>query len=216
MMSCKQGMFLKRKYTAGLYVSKSKTLYLKEIHGQNLNDNVTSLALVAKNTPHESLTDTITLNSGKRIPCKVKTITNKRIAYFDNKGGPTSPNKSMANRKIKRIEFNGAQKEYFTEINPNGNPLIQTGLIDTDERKNGLSIFGSIFTMVFGIILIFVTPPIGMLVLAFSTGMLAAVCSAPTSSSTYKGFNSVGKFLGLLYLTSLVVSLFALAFATGL
>jgi hypothetical protein len=216
MMSCKQGTFLKRKYTSGIYVSKSKPLHLKDIFEQKTSTNVDQLAIVAKNTLHEPLTDTIIMNTGKRIPCKVRTITNKRITYTDNVVGPLGPNKSIVSRKIRRIDFNGFQKEYFSEINPNGNPLIQTGLIDSGERKNGLSIFGSVLTMLFGMILVVAAPAIGILVLAFSIGMLVAVCAAPTSSDTYKGFNGFGKFLGILYLTALIVSFFALVFAAGL
>jgi hypothetical protein len=210
LISCKQNSFLNRRYTDGSYHSNSKTLHLKDIHSQKASETERSETMVEKKVPYEPLTDTIILNNGKRIPCKVKQIDRNRITYIDNAEGYWGSEKFVTNKNAKRIDFKGNQKEYFTEEDPSGNPLLQYGLFEINARKNGMAIFGAVVTLTTGMFLLAASIPVALIVITLGLFTLINVTSAPTNSGKYKGFNAFGKFMGFVTLFALLLLLIIL------
>ncbi len=201
-VSCKQSLFLKRKYTDGFFFSKGTTVQLKNIHSQKMKNDGGAIAMSIVSKPNLPPADTIFTTSGKRIPCKVKAITQKIIVYSEE----PDYSKDIRTYKVASIHFNGRQREYLTERNEDANPLLQYGIFDQNSsnakpRKAGLAIFGYVPMLITGVVLLASVPLLGGLFTLLSLSLLIVVSVADTSSDGYKTARAIGRFLGILYIT---------------
>lgn len=217
-VSCKQSIFLKRKYTDGFFFSKTGAPHLKEIHqaqSKNIVPAFSEQADVVIVRP-EPLTDTIILNSGRKVPCKVKTIERKKITYTDGISGPAGSNKIMMSKKVARIHFKEGQKEYFTQHDPKGNPILQFDFIRTGKPpRSGLAFLGYILIMLTSFGLVVASIFIGLLFLALSLVALVWLSSSNYETVGFKIVRGFGKFIGILFIAAvaalLLIILIALA-----
>lgn len=215
LVSCKQSIFLQRKYTAGLYFSKTGAIQLKEIHQTKTNNaDITVSVQTAITTITEPLTDTIILNSGKKVPCIVKTIQRKVITYTDNEPGPAGEKKFVKNKKVARIHFNDGKKEYITQPNQSGNPLLQFDFIrHSKQPRTGMAIFGYIQLLLTGFGLIIASVFIGLLFITFALTSLIVISSINYESLVFKMLLGIGKFFGVLFFVTLSIIILALFIA---
>ncbi len=214
-VSCKQGIFLKRKYTDGFYFSKAGSVHLKEIHQAKTNNTSVTFSKEIQNIkPLEPLTDTIILTSGKKLPCKVKVIQRKSITYTDGRSGPTGPNKIIKNKKVARIHFKEGQKEYFTQYHSNANPILQFDHIRTRPLPGvGMAFFGYVLIVITGLSLVVAQVFFGFFFLLLAFAALIILSSPNYESLAYKITRGFGKFIGILFLAGLGTLLLILIIA---
>ncbi len=216
-VSCKQSIFLNRKYTDGFYFSKTGSVDVKKTHKVKTKNTASTFSEQADvvMVKSEPLTDTIILNSGRKVPCKVKTVERKKITYTDGQPGPTGTNnKIMRNKNIARIHFNGGQKEYFKQYHSNGNPILQFDFIRTGKPpRSGLAVFGYILIMLTSFGLVVASVFIGLFFLALSIAALVLMSAGNYEALGFKIVRGFGKFIGILFLASLAALLLILIIA---
>ncbi|MBK6523493.1 MAG: hypothetical protein IPG08_14900 [Sphingobacteriaceae bacterium] len=149
-VSCKQSIFLNRKYTDGFYFSKTGSVDVKKTHKVKTKNTASTFSdkadvVMVKSEP---LTDTIILNSGRKVTCKVKTVERKKITYTDGQPGPTGTNnKIMRNKNIARIHFNGGQKNTSNNIIRTAIQYFSLILFEPENLTIGARGFGYILIM---------------------------------------------------------------------
>lgn len=233
-------VFMQRKYTQGFYHADNKKIRQKSTDQNcrqsirpTIKSNEITVVLQANSsnqqTPKQKLNvrllrinehssahtisecgDTILLNNNKKVNCKVISIDHEKINYKDCRLS-TRPLLTLSNKEIKLIKFENGAKEYFQSSHPESNHLIVTKTKTRVERKhNGLAIFGYIATLIIGIFTLFAFPIAGMIITLLSILGIFFLSYNKTSDVGYLISKGFGKFLGIIYLTSLVISVLAI------
>lgn len=207
-MSCKQSLFLKRRYTNGIYFSKSGSVDLKNVHESHATSHkvLTRSATAPLSTEH--LSDTLLLNNGKRISCKVQTVERKQITFTCN-----GTSKVIRSADVAQINYEGHQKEFISKYDSEGNPLLQFGLVHGQKKSrgsDGMAIFGYVITLITGAILIPAAPLFGFPFFLLHLSLLIAHEVVNYESVGFKVLNGIGKFYGWLFIITLGLMLLLL------
>lgn len=232
--SCKSG-FLQRRYMPGAFAEKINSF--ETIKRSNKNNEVNTLKSdrthsgVKKSSPckqtlaeaimddslpvkkqRNNCGDTIHLKDGKKIPCRVTLITDKEIQYM-HCSDPRLFLKSHIGT-IHHIQYYNGVYESFKSKTPEtvtikekpANPGVST------KQPTGFSLFGFICSMIAGLLLIFVAPPVGFLIAAFSlTGLIIITANQQKiNSSVFKFFRVLGMVFGIFSLALLTLMLVGL------
>lgn len=207
--SCK-GTLMKRKYMDGFFMSRTATIHSKEIDVATKHSlrELPEYEIVVQKQGKDQ--DTIVLVSGKRVICKVRMITGRNIIYSST----DSHNKSISNKKISAIHFNGNGREYFREDNAASNPIIRSWMAYTPkEPKKGMAVFGYFMLIITSAICIAVSP-VSIAFLLFSVMLLILLECVDHEAGAFKALNGFGKFIGYTYLgifaTTLTILIIAL------
>jgi len=197
-VSCKQPLFLKRRYTNGFYFWRTGSVDLKNIQELECDKNMALIMKTSVAPPDKTISDTLVLTNGKKIPCKVKTVEQKQITY--NSHGIT---KIVRNKDVAVINYEGNQKEYIFKHHPSENPLLQIGLFKPEARPYaGMAVFGYIIALIIGALLIPVFPVFGVTFFLLHTSLLIAHELVSCQSFYYKFLNLIGRFYSWLTVIS--------------
>ncbi len=153
--------------------------------------------------------DTILLNNNRKVSCKVISIYQEKINYKDCRLS-ARPLLTLSNNEITLIKFENGAKEYFQSTHPQSNPLLTSHNKSKVIRKhNGLALFGYITTLITGILTLIAAPVAGTIITLLAISGIFFLSFNGTSDMSYLISKGFGKFLGVIYLTSLIISVIA-------
>jgi len=213
-VSCKQSIFLQRKYTDGFYFSKTSADQLTEVRQPKEKKTKTIIKQSYELTKIGDNGDTIILVNGKKIPCVVKTIRRKNITYTDGRSGPVGFYKDVKSSNIARIHFKEGQKEYFNQPNQDGNPILQFGLVKSGKApKSGMAQFGYIISLITFAVIMLISPTLGFILFFINLGLFISLLTSYHKTLGFKFANGVGKFYAWIFIISFIILLIALVIA---
>jgi hypothetical protein len=213
-VSCKQSIFLQRKYTDGFYFSKASSDQIIEVRQPKERKTKTIIKQSYELTKSGDNGDTIILVNGKKIPCVVKTIRRKNITYTDGRPGPVGFYKDVKSSNIASIHFKEGEKEYFNQPNQDGNPILQFGLVKLGKAPNsGMAQFGYIMSLLASIVILLIVPPFGFTLFFINLGLFISLTTLYHKTLGYKFANGVGKFYAWIFIISFIILLIALVIA---
>lgn len=213
-VSCRQSIFLQRKYTDGFYFAKASSdqpIEVRQTKERKPKNIIKQAQELLKNGENG---DTIKLVNGKKISCQVKTISRKNITYVDGRPGPVGFNKNIKSSKIASIHFKEGQKEYFNQPNQNGNPILQFGLVKIGKAPNsGMAQFGYVMSLLASTVILLIFPPVGISLIFINLGLFISLTTLYHKTLGYKFVNGVGKFYAWIFIISFIILLISLVIA---
>lgn len=238
LFSCSRNMFLQRKYTGGIFVEHTTSAPKTKIREVLKNagrlfpfnsvrtvENDNGIAVENKNAElsepglarqeNKSCADTIVLRNEVKITCRVSHINDDQIKYESCNPNPTLRNLPL--NEIYCIRFKNGVVEKFNERYPIPVITSQQKYVALPQKPIGFSLFGYIFAMLGGGIMLFAFAPAGFLIILLAILGAVIVSSKPKleTKRTHQFVRGLGIGLGVIGITCFALLILAIMALTA-